>query len=230
MSSKITLAEVKTSNTKITTETAENLDTIAALAYYGRLAFTLHLLPLLKASAHQGYHPRVVNLGGAGGEASSLKLDDLGLNKPGNYSTWYLFKYIATAMTLTLSRIAEENPDVVFVFNVPGLVTTGIHKGSWVDSWYGRILVALVGARVEDAGENCVFLLTSGRFGGSGVKVGEGEMRVKNMKGTEERGALFCVNDKLVGLQQEKVMRELERMDALRKVWERLMEVIGPHM
>jgi len=90
--------------------------------------------------------------------------------------------------------------------------------------------VAVMGTRVEDAGENCVSLMTSGRVGGWGVEGEKGEVRVKNMKGTEGTGALFCVRRKMVVLQQEKIMEDLERLDAPRKVWERLMEVIRPYM
>lgn len=44
-------------------------------------------------------------------------------------------------MTLTLSRVAEENLDVMFVFNMPGLVATGIPRGvGWIvgmgGSWW----------------------------------------------------------------------------------------------
>jgi hypothetical protein len=169
-------------------------------------AFILHLLPLLKASPN---HPRVVNLGGASNEVSNLVLDDLDLEKPGNYTMWNMINYAATAMTLTLSRAAEDNPDVDFIFNLPCLVPKEIHAGSMFDKWYGRWLFTLVGISVEDAGERSVFLLTSARFGGKGVPLRNGATKLLTMKKTVSR-ALFCVNSKLEGVQQEKVMAKLE--------------------
>jgi hypothetical protein len=203
--------------------TREVINLFAALAYYGRLLFVLHLLPLLKASSN---NPRVVNLGGAGNEVGPEKLflSDFDLQDPKHYSLWNIFNFVATAMTLSLSRVAEENPDVVFIFNLPGLVPTDIHAGSMFGKWYGRATMWMVGIGVEDAGERCVWLLTSGAFGGEGGGGG-----VRTMKGTE-RGALFCVNQKLEGVQQESVMAKLEREDVGSKVWARLQEVLAPYL
>jgi len=188
------------------------------------MLFVFHLLPLLKASPNNA---RVVNLGGAGNEVSKLFLDDLDLQEPKNYTLWNMINYVATAMTLTLSRVAEENPDVVFIFNLPGIVQTDIHEGSMFSKWYGKVLIKMIGLSVEDAGERSVFLLTSARFGGKGVPLQGGATSVLNMKKTDS-GALFCVNHKLEGLQQESIIAKLQSQDAGNKVWARLQEVVAP--
>jgi hypothetical protein len=103
---------------------------------------------------------------------------------------WNMINYAATAMTLTLSRLAEENPDVGFIFNLPGLVPTDIHANSILGKWYGRWLVNLIGISVEDAGERSVFLLTSTRLGGKGVS---GEGKVLTMKKKWCRGRCFLL-------------------------------------
>jgi hypothetical protein len=170
----------------------------------------LHLLPLLKVSSH---NPRIVNLGGASNEVSNPILDDLDLKKPGNYTMWNIINYTATAMTLTLSRVAEENPDIDFIFNLPGLVPTEIHAGSMFDKWYGRWLFSLIGTR----------------FGGKDVPLQSGATKLLTMKKTES-GSLFCVNGMLEGVQQEKVMAKLQSQDAGSKVWARLQEVLEPYL
>lgn len=142
---------------------------------------------------------------------------------------WNMINYVATAMTLTLSHVANENPDIDFIFNLPGLVPTEIHAGSMFDKWYGRWLFNLVGVSVEDAGERSVFLMTSARFGGKGVPLQSGATKLLTMKKTESE-ALFCVNSKLEGVQQEKVVAKLESQDAGSKVWARLQEVLAPYL
>lgn len=142
---------------------------------------------------------------------------------------WNMINYVATAMTLTLSRVAEENPDVVFIFNLPGLVPTGIHANGMGGRWYGKLLMWLIGIPVDDAGERSVFLLTSARFGRKGVPLQSGATSVLTMKKTEF-GALFCVNDKLQGLQQESIIAKLQTQDAGNKVWARLQEMLSPYL
>lgn len=142
---------------------------------------------------------------------------------------WNIINLVATEMTLTLARLAEENPDVVFIFNLPGLVPTDIHAGGKLDGLLGKVVMFLLATSIEDAGEKCVYLLTSGRFGGKGVEVKNGKTGVLTMKKTES-GALFCVNDKLEGVQQEKVMAELKSQDVGGKVWKRLQEVLASYL
>ena len=190
------------------------------------MLFVFHLLPLLKASTNNA---RVVHLGGAGNEISDLFLDDLDLKEPGHYTLWNTINSVATAMTLTLSRVAEENPDVVFIFNMPGFVGTDIHAGSMFGKWYGKILVKMIGISIEDAGERSVYLLTSAQFGGNGVPLQSGAAGANTMKKTGS-GALFCVNAKLKSLQQESVMAQLQSQDAGSKVWARLQEVLAPYL
>lgn len=87
----------------------------------------------------------------------------------------------------------------------------------------------MIGISVKDAGERSVYLLTSARFGGNGVPLQSGATRVLTMKKTES-GALFCVNQKLEGLQQERVMAKLQSRDAGNMVWARLQEVLAPYL
>jgi hypothetical protein len=141
----------------------------SALAYYSRLLFVIHLLPLLKASTN---NPRILNLGGAGLETSKLLLDDLDYQKPGNYTINNIAVNIATAMSLTLSRLAEENPTVVFIFANPGPVITNIYSQGFEGRWYMKAFITAIKPLMRiaalskaDAGERSLYLLTSARFG-----------------------------------------------------------------
>ena len=93
--------------------------------------------------------------------------------------------------------------------------------------WLGMVAARLIGVSVEDSRERSLFLLTSVRYGGKGVTFQQGATKLLTMKKTES-GALFCVNPKLEGLQQESVMAKLQSMDAGSKVWARLQEVLTP--
>lgn len=142
---------------------------------------------------------------------------------------WNIINHAATSMNLTLSRLAEENPEIVFIFNIPGLVATDIHAGSMFGKWYAKPLFWLMGISAEDAGERSVFLLTSARYGGQGVPLQDGAARVLTMKKTES-GALFCVNQNSEGLQKETVMAELRSQNAGDIVWERMQKVLAPYL
>ncbi|KAE9375016.1 NAD(P)-binding protein [Stipitochalara longipes BDJ] len=204
-------------------ETSEGIELFSALAYYGRLLFVLHLLPLLKASTN---HPRIVNLGGAGLETAKLILDDIDLQKPENWSIGNLAAQVATAMSLTLSRLAEENPSVIFIFANPGLVVTNIYSHGYGGKWYMKAFVTVIKPMMRmvalseaDAGERSLYLLTSAWFGGAAL----------TMKKTES-GALFSITYKLESVQWESVMTEVQRKDAAIKFWSRVQEVLRPYL
>ena len=196
----------------------------SALAFYGRLLFVLSLLPLLKSSTN---NPRIVNLGGAGIETSKLHLDDTDFQNPENWSIGNIAAQVATAMSLTLSRLAEENPNVVFIFNNPGRVVTNIYNQGYGEKWFMKAFVSvmkpamkIVALSEADAGERCLYLLTSPRFG-----KGEILTMIKTAS-----GALFSINYKLEGRQWESIMTEVQRKDAGTKFWNRMQEVLRPYL
>ena len=71
-----------------------------------------------------------------------------------------------------------------------------------------------------DAGERCLYLLTSVRFGNRDVltiiKTGS--------------GALFSINYKFGSVKREAIMTEEQRKDAGTKFWNRMQEVLGPYL
>ena len=175
-------------------------------------------------------------MGGAGLETPKLLLDDLEYQRPGNYTINNLAANVATAMSLTLSRLAVENPEVVFVFANPGLVITNIYNHGFDGKWYMKAfittikpLMRIVAMSEEDAGERSLYLLTSARFGKKGVPLMGREPSTLTMTKTE-LGALFSINYKLESVHWESVMTEQQRKDAASKFWAKGQDVLGPYL
>ncbi|PWY94620.1 hypothetical protein BO94DRAFT_572191, partial [Aspergillus sclerotioniger CBS 115572] len=119
-------------------ETPESLPLSQALTYYSRILTITHLLPLLKASPNS---PRIVSVLAAGNETTSIYLDDFELEKPGHFGLVSLSRSIATYTTLSMTRLARDNPGVIFIHHYPGGVDTGAFKKAWGDKWWFWVLV-----------------------------------------------------------------------------------------
>lgn len=200
-----------------------------SLSYYSRTLMMTQLLPLLNASSN---NPRIVSILAAGTESSSIYLDDLDLKKPENFSMFSTARSSTTYTTLTMSRLAQENPRVVIIHHYPGAVNTSVFKRAFGKRWFWWIfplLLNVAGTSAEDAGGKAVFLLTSAKYGGKGVPLAASEQRELTMAKTEEPGSLFLIGDKLQGLQQDKIMAELKQMDAGNIVWQNAQEKIGQY-
>jgi hypothetical protein len=204
-----------------------------ALAYYGRILFILHLLPLLNASPN---NPRIIDILAAGFEIDTIPLDDLDFKEPKNFGIVAATKSLATYTTLALSRIADENPNVVVIHNHPGSVSTDILTRGWGGKWYGKAfmeimkpLLKVASFSPEDSGERSVYLMTSAVYGGKGVPFADSKHKALTMKKTEE-GGLFCVNYKFEAIRQEKIMEWLTKQGADVRVWTRLQEVLAPYL
>ncbi|KAK0625964.1 hypothetical protein B0T14DRAFT_508832 [Immersiella caudata] len=214
-------------------ETEEGIEITQSLSYYSRMLFVMKLLPALKA---KGEAPgRVISVLGGGLEsASGIALDDIDLKKPGNFSGPGMQKQNLGLNSVALDKLAEENPDVVFVHAWPGWVDTGnVHRGvkegtvwSMFVKWFLAPLIGLVAIRDEVAAQRYLFEATSGYFGGGGVEW-KGKAGV-NVKGEEGRNGLFLVNYKAGCTPNSKVMEAL-REKARDKVWEHTVRVLEPY-
>ncbi|KAK2059374.1 hypothetical protein LY76DRAFT_570909 [Colletotrichum caudatum] len=226
--------------------TAEGLDVTHALEYYGRMLFTLHLLPLLRASPA----PRVLTvLAGSmlrGGGGAGLLLDDLNLEGPGAFGGVRTQTHMAVMNTLFLDRLSAGEPvdegegaGITFVHNWPGAVNTGNAERYHSPSlWSPAPLTALLrplflvaGYGEKEAGERHLYLATSGDIGGGGgggSRVRDGEAG-RNTRGEEGRRGLFLVDHKCEVVDKREIMEEL-RAEAQGKVWEKTMEILGPYL
>ncbi|KAK4450442.1 hypothetical protein QBC34DRAFT_484386 [Podospora aff. communis PSN243] len=215
-------------------ETAEGIEITQSLAYYSRVLFILGLLPALKA---KGEAPgRVVSVLGGGLETKGgVVLDDIDLKRPGNFSGPGAQRQYLGLNSVVMDRLAEENPEVVFLHAWPGWVDTGnVHRGVREGTVWGVFvrwvlapLIGLVAIRNEVAAQRYLFEATSAYYGGGGVEWrGKGGV---NVKGEEGRNGLFLVNYKGECTPNLKAMESL-RENAREKVWEHTMRVLDQYL
>ncbi|TDZ38620.1 Oxidoreductase andH [Colletotrichum spinosum] len=207
--------------------TSEGLDVTHALEYYGRMLFTLLLLPLLRASPS----PRVLTVLAGSMLSKRLNADDLNLEKPGNFGGIQTQGHMAIMNTLFLDRLAADadNENVTFVHNWPGVVDTGnmarYHRPSALSPFPLTALLKpltwLIKFSDREAGERHVYNATSGTFGGRGPKGGQGVK--KGTAGVEGKG-LFLLNHKCEASYNEKILGEL-RAEAQEKILLTLCDV-----
>ncbi|KAI3527030.1 hypothetical protein CSPX01_17305 [Colletotrichum filicis] len=237
-------------------DTAEGIDVCHSLEYYSRMLATLHLLPLLRASASASLSspgpspsPRVLTV--LAGSMLSTRIDATDLNltrsSPSNTSSSRLFGFktqthMSIMNTLFLDRLASgpANAGVSFVHNWPGAVDTGNMARYHTPTWWSpfpltnllRPLFLVMGFEEREAGERHVYLATCGRFGGKpkGEEEGDGkEKGCKNTRGEEGGNGLFLVNHKGEVSYSESALVEL-RGNVQGKVWDLTMEILGPYL
>ncbi|UPK91050.1 hypothetical protein LCI18_001985 [Fusarium solani-melongenae] len=200
------------------------------LAYYSRMLFILHLLPLLR----EAEAPRVVSVLGGGMETTSLELDDIELKKPENFGPRKVQLQVLTMNTTTLDKLAAENPDVTFIHSWPGWVNTGnvnrgVDQGTFM-SWFVWLilepLISLFSFSDEESAQRHLFQSTSAAFGGRGVPW-SGKQGVNSQE--KQENGLFLVNYKCNCTPNAKVVSAL-REKAQKRVWDHTQEVLGPHL
>jgi len=232
-------------------ETSEGLELTTVLSYYARMQMTILLQALLARSTWVS-GPRVVNILAAGLESGpkGLYLDDPGLIKPGHFNLRVVTRVGATYTTLILNRFAmnQKSSNVIYIHNHPGVVATDILQtswstapdasvsqrlGRWVMSSVTKPLVRAFALSPEDAGERCLFLMTSAAYGN-----GKGQMPTRekvveeaaNVDGGKGHEALWAVGARFKCLKLEGVRRGLGEVGAEDVVWEHTVEVLQPYL
>ncbi|KAI0141597.1 hypothetical protein GGR57DRAFT_520171 [Xylariaceae sp. FL1272] len=212
-------------------ETVEGLEITLSLAYYCRILFILHLLPLLQ----QAENSRVISVLGGGLErVSSLVLDDLDLKKPGNFSIIKGQPHYLTLNTLALDKLANDNPGVTFIHSWPGWVSTGnVNRGyepnskwAWFVWLFLERLVGLFSFTHEESAQRYLFQCTSSLYGGSGTPWA-GNPGSNSRNGPS--GGVFLVNYKCNCTPNAKVV-SLLREKALEKVWTHTQDILVPYL
>ncbi|KUJ21579.1 uncharacterized protein LY89DRAFT_681043 [Mollisia scopiformis] len=152
------------------TKEGMGIDLCFALQFYSRLRLTSNLLPLLRNSQR----PRVLTVLSGGKEAKMLD-EDIGLQNPQNYGLAPAISHCATLTTLSLEYLAENDKQITFMHNYPGLVSTDLFarlsapesfgilgKGLFaVFRFVAATLLKLFGQSPLDSGARQVFVLTS---------------------------------------------------------------------
>jgi NAD(P)-dependent dehydrogenase (short-subunit alcohol dehydrogenase family) len=143
-------------------ETAEGLPLAGALALYSRLRFILNLMPLIRKAT--GLR-RVVSVGAATCEGDIDTDNILGRGFP--IMKWR--NQLAACQTLLLEQVAQREPNVSFIHNVPGIVKSAIGRdaeGFGLSIMLGitNILGPLIQTPPDECGKRHVFLATSAMY------------------------------------------------------------------
>lgn len=213
-------------------DTTEGLDVSHALELYTRVTFAQNLLPELRASPAA----RVISVMAAGMEnARLLDVNDLKLEKPGAWFVAGTQFHMGMMNTLVLEKLAEEpeNAGIVFIHSHPGIVRTGnLFRGWGEDSWgpwlsatFFDPILRLFAISLEESAERYLYQVTSGAFGGKGLR-GDG-VEGKTTRG-KESGGLFLVSKKCNTVANEGEMIKL-RAKAGDVVWETVQGIVGPY-
>lgn len=221
------------SELKMSIETKEGLIVSQSLGYYSRILFIHHLLPLLKASTTHG---RVVAVLGAGMEGTYIDVDDLNLEKPGNFGRYKCLNHTLTMLTLAMEQLAEDNKDVTFIHAHPGLVNTGNLNRGWRGRWILQALANIVLApfflllafSIEESAQRTLYVMTSAKYGGHGVPLQAPVPPGLTVRG-EETGSLFLVAQRGATVANEKVLTAL-RKETKGRVWAKTTEVLQPYL
>jgi len=210
--------------------TSEGLEVTQVLEYYSRMLFILHLLPLLKTSESS----KVISILAGGMERASMDVEDLNLEKPGNFGGAKAQGHFAHMNTIFMDRLASEHKDVTFVHSWPAWVNTGNAARStdpntlagWLFWLIVEPLVWLIGMKDEVAAQRYLFLSTSSAFGGSGVPW-SGKAGVNTSEQTGK--GLFLVSAWNNASSNAKNIAAL-REQAQEKVWDKTQEVLRPFL
>ncbi|KAI1874205.1 uncharacterized protein JN550_002784 [Neoarthrinium moseri] len=136
-------------------DTREGLDPSMSTRYYCRQRAVQLLLPLLKNAAS----PRILSVL-AGGLEAELNEKDLDLKNPRNWSFWNASVHAATMHTLSLERVARENPGLSIIHWLPGPVdTAGLRRAAQFGMRPPNQMTE------AEAGERGLFCATSDRYG-----------------------------------------------------------------
>lgn len=178
----------------------------------------------------------MVSVLAAGEESANVILDDLNLEKPGNF-TWYKCLYHTLTMhSVTMEQLAEDNKNATFIHAAPGLVDTGNLNRGWRGRWVFQLVMTIVltplyllrAITIEESRDRMLYLVTSAKYGGHGVPLGEGVPPGLTTRG-EKTGGLFLVNNNCATIANEKVFAKL-RKEAKGRIVAKTTEVLQPYM
>ncbi|KAF4555759.1 Short chain dehydrogenase-like protein 31 [Elsinoe fawcettii] len=211
-------------------ETTEGHEITMTLSYYSRILFIMRLLPLLNRAAA----PRVVSVLGGGLESSSIYLDDIDLREPDHFGPAKAQKQYLTMNTVTMEKLASENPNITFTHSWPGWINTGnVRRGlqpnstlAWIIWFLLEPLIWLLAFNEEKGGQLHLYIATSQAFGGHGVPCKSGS----GLNTAHERSpGLFLVDRKCNSSTNDKVMSSLRR-DVQPRVWAHTESVLEAYL
>ncbi|KAK3382623.1 hypothetical protein B0T24DRAFT_19335 [Lasiosphaeria ovina] len=212
------------------TETAEGIEVAQSLEYYTRVLFIQHLLPVLR----QAEAPRVISVLAGGMESTWVDIDDIDLKRPGSFWGGKAQLQYGTMNSVGLDKLAQLNPDVIFIHSSPGWVSTGnVLRGrdagsitDWLMWLVLEPLIRLFSMTDDASAQRNLFQCTSAAFGGRGVPW-TGKPGV-NTRGNKASG-VFLAKYTCDSVENAKTMAAL-REKAQQKIWDHTQEVLRPYL
>ncbi len=212
------------------TETTEGLHSALALAYYSRTRFIVNLLPLLQQASSLR---RVVTVFVAGKEGPIDTSDLQGWKIPMRSARGHA----GSLVTVSLEAIAKTAPDVTFIHDFPGLVKTGLMRGTTgiamsVMKAVFTIIAPFTAMSNRECGERQLFLATSARFPAntdgktaSGVPLADGVTIARGTIG-ESGSGVYSVDQhgESSGPVVEELLAKMRKDGTVEQVWQHTTE------
>ncbi|KAF2420754.1 NAD(P)-binding protein [Tothia fuscella] len=145
------------------TKTSEGLHRLFAAQYYSRILLMTQLLPLLLNAESLS---RIVNVSTGGGSEGAIDTSDMqALTLP----MMQLRGHASTMLSLSLNRIAQENPTVAFITQHPGTVATpALGRMTGIFGVVIRFLTSILGwafaVPIDESAERHLYLATSSAY------------------------------------------------------------------
>jgi len=194
-----------------------------SLACHSRNRFILNLLPHLhQASALR----RVISVLGAGHEGPISSHDFQNRTNPMRRSRGHM----NSMATLSLEAIAATAPDVSFINGFPGLVDTGLLRGTTGPLMFAvriafRVMMPFRAIPNLEVGERFAFLATSAKYpssegGDAGVPIADGVEVARGTTG-EVGSGVYSLDQtgESSGLAVEAVLAQMRAEGMVEKVW-----------
>lgn len=213
----------------ISPATSDGLEITHTLEYYGRMLFTLHLLPLLRRSPN----PRVLTVLAGTMLANRLNTADLTLTHTTHFLGLQTQTQLSIMTTLFLDRLSADplNAHISFIHNSPGSVDTGNIDRHHVRSWtapvnFMRLLRPIhwvMGHTDAECAQRHVYIASSGKFGRVGPLLeGSAEQGTTGREGS----GLFILNHDCDVSFDRKALVAL-RAKGQEEVWTGTMGILG---
>ncbi|KAL5333304.1 hypothetical protein BJX70DRAFT_406323 [Aspergillus crustosus] len=143
-------------------DTTEGLESNHVLRYYARTLIITSLIPLLSLSTS----PHIINILAGGKEIPYTDLDLTNLDLAHSFSFTRAGYYATTMLSLAQEYLSQQYPGISFAHVFPGFVPTPIFKRGFGGLLGGVIdaVVGMLGVGLEESGERCLFIATSGAY------------------------------------------------------------------
>ncbi|OAA53197.1 NAD(P)-binding domain protein [Cordyceps fumosorosea ARSEF 2679] len=210
-------------------KTAEGLDVAAALRVYSRTRIIANFLPQLAAAT--GIR-RVVSVS-TGTDEGAVDFDDFQLLRGGGLAKQRAHN--SSIISLTNMYFAHKAPTVSFIHDYPGLVRSGISRGTTGALRAAFVVMNALGPLLfykpdQESGARHLYYLTSARFKAKegveeSVPVGDGIAVARGVDGVSGGGIYSCDADNEEAPRKvERILARHKEQGAVERVWKQIQD------